>query len=373
MTFDIRASDDCKAENVTFPLNAAKLDDFDSFCDILGAKMKDREWNKLYYLVFDDSRNEKLVIYDCNDWIKLVERIKLTQMTNIVMILETRGTYEMDDITVVAGSEGAYFADTRPEEAVAETKVDFDALDKMYRSGIRRLDVEIIHSEAASTSEKELELLYEFIRKRSKLVHKWKENEHNLNESRRSSDINENFETETNINNKDVIGFVVERLKHLLELLKKDGIGRDNSSYKEIVNCRDKIALNDWNLACQSINIVMKSIRPFDIETTLDLYQKTENAARKVVGKDILLFLGHTGAGLCYYNYVFVCSFVLSICFYLVAWFACFFFLFFGFFTLCSLKMPGYHTSIRFCFCYTSLFGMRPIAACLCNNLVLFC
>ena len=307
LTFDIQASDDCKVENAKFRVKAGKVEDFDSFCDILGKKLKDNDWNKQYSLLFDDSKNEKIVINNGNDWIKLIEGIKLTQMTDIVLILAARGD-EMDDISVVAGGGDSSLAVTGADVAKEEMKVDFGALDRMFRSDIKRLDEEIIESEAASTSEKELELLYEFIRKRGKLVEKWKENEHNLEASKSSSGGSE-FEAKTDINNKEVIKFVGERLQNLLELLKRDGIGRDNSSFKEIVNCRSKIELNEWNLACQSINEVMKSIRPFDIETTLNLYQLTENSARKVVGKDILLFLGHTGAGLW-----FLFAFVFGLC-----------------------------------------------------------
>jgi predicted GTPase len=82
----------------------------------------------------------------------------------------------------------------------------------------------------------------------------------------------------------------------LYECLKKEELDS-----KETRRCYEKlmgkIKIDDWLSAKNILSEMLKEIRPFDIEETLLLIKKTEEAADLIKNQNIILLLGATGAG----------------------------------------------------------------------------
>ena len=55
--------------------------------------------------------------------------------------------------------------------------------------------------------------------------------------------------------------------------------------------------MNDWTMACEHICCAIDIVRPINISEMLTLYNETKKTSDSVQDKDVILLMGHTGAG----------------------------------------------------------------------------
>ena len=84
---------------------------------------------------------------------------------------------------------------------------------------------------------------------------------------------------------------------HLFESLVLEGFSGSGSVFEN--NMKSKIAMLDpeWETSYKHLKEAMCGVQSFDIEYMLDLYDKTSDAAKQVENEDVIIVLGHTGAG----------------------------------------------------------------------------
>jgi hypothetical protein len=90
---------------------------------------------------------------------------------------------------------------------------------------------------------------------------------------------------------------IAESLDDLVNLFQQDGI--HDVSFPGHVS-RAKQFLRDGHVkdASKSLGKIVKELRPLDIQEVFFFVDKTHEAAQKIVGKNIVLFLGKTGSGI---------------------------------------------------------------------------
>ena len=253
--------------SVKFVLKSGKLTSFGSFCDRLCQKLKLTQWNEDFTFTYV-SNDTALTIYDDDSWIQLIETIKITQNETICLVLGKK-----ECVTEV---------DFEPPNILNPDK----SLSKRILFETNRLDCNLIGTEMNSNSESELEMLYDYVKQRSKLF---------VEKNELKAELGKEFESINMDLSSECSDYLDERFDHLLNLLEKDGIGTDHSNYKLVADSREQIGILNWEKAFKLLDKVMSQMKPFDIEMAYKLYTKTESAAQKVAGKDIVLMLGHTG------------------------------------------------------------------------------
>ena len=86
--------------------------------------------------------------------------------------------------------------------------------------------------------------------------------------------------------------------ENLLKSMKIEGHNPGIDTYDNILKARSEcIDKNSWDTSFKWVKLSLTEIRPFDIAKMLALDEKTNEASKQVEGEDILLVLGHTGAG----------------------------------------------------------------------------
>ena len=92
---------------------------------------------------------------------------------------------------------------------------------------------------------------------------------------------------------------VLSRIDVLLELMKKEGYSDSNQTLRLLRKVKGTAfaTLEDWKSARINLKKIIDEIRPFNIKKMLELYNKIEESGEELLNKDVVLFLGHTGAG----------------------------------------------------------------------------
>ncbi|CAF1013256.1 unnamed protein product [Didymodactylos carnosus] len=73
---------------------------------------------------------------------------------------------------------------------------------------------------------------------------------------------------------------------------------QDSEKVKNFLEqCRVHVKILNWSLAKPNLEMLLKELKPFDIQDMLRLIKKTDESAELITGQDIILLLGGTGSG----------------------------------------------------------------------------
>ena len=84
----------------------------------------------------------------------------------------------------------------------------------------------------------------------------------------------------------------------LLKLLVKESWPSESSVCRSVKRAKGGvISKQDWKISSKVLRTAMKEVRPFNFSKMFELYDLTEKESKQVENEDIVLLLGHTGAG----------------------------------------------------------------------------
>ena len=149
------------------------------------------------------------------------------------------------------------------------------------------VDKNLVNVSVTNNIECDLEFLYDNIRKRQALVESCK--------SLARSDMH--MEAVSLEAGKEVTDAVLNQFEVLIDLMRQEGFSDRNDTMVALCKARDGIRKRDWYVACSELKTTMAEIRPFNIEEMLELHDLSDEVVKQVIGKDIVLLLGNSGAG----------------------------------------------------------------------------
>ena len=85
---------------------------------------------------------------------------------------------------------------------------------------------------------------------------------------------------------------------HLIKSMKSEGYNKGTQIFESVLNAQTSLlSTSDIDSSYKQMKTVLISIRPFDINKMVKLYGEAEETSKQVSNENIILLLGHTGAG----------------------------------------------------------------------------
>ena len=150
------------------------------------------------------------------------------------------------------------------------------------------IENDLITMEMTYNIESDLEYLYDKINDRQSILSQLlKENS------------DEYVNSVTNKREEQLKTAINRNIDMLIKEMNNECYSESNSVLKSLKKVQNEgLMHDDWTFVCKELKNTMEEIRPFDIKTMLNLYKETENSGKELIDRDIILLLGHTGAGM---------------------------------------------------------------------------
>ena len=153
-------------------------------------------------------------------------------------------------------------------------------------NGDKELEVSFEESKKNDVNNVEQEMKY-LLNKLARL----RDNDKNSNNNNNNNSSNNNSEQQSRLDS------LSQLFDHLFESLALEGFSENGSVFKHAISSKNAMLQSKWEASFKHLKNGLIIVEPFNIEYMLDLYDKTEHAAKQVLNEDAVIVLGHTGAG----------------------------------------------------------------------------